>query len=97
MVIEDDTPTQLEIGTRTPDLPQAKLCPELWVPQSTKGAPQMQPLMCRGIPVPWVVLGLVASQLSTVKNGVVWVNKRVLTFGRFPVGELKSKNKIKAT
>lgn len=44
-----------------------------------------------------VVLGFVTSQLSAVKNEAVWVNKRALTVGRFPGGELKTKNKIKAT
>lgn len=42
MVIEGDTLTQLEMGTRTPDFPQVKLCPELQVAQGTKDAPKMQ-------------------------------------------------------
>lgn len=37
------------------------------------------------------------SQLGPVRSGAVWVNKRGLTFGRFPGGDLESKNKIKAT
>lgn len=47
----------------------------------------------RGNTVPWVVLGLVTSQFSTVKNGAVPVIKRGLTLGRFPGGELKNKRK----
>lgn len=42
MEIEGDMLTQLEMGTRTPDFPQVKLCPELQVPQGTKDAPKRQ-------------------------------------------------------
>jgi len=52
------------MGTRTPDFPQAKLCPELQVPQGTEDAPEMQQLRRRGMPVPWVALGLETLQLS---------------------------------
>lgn len=76
------------MGTRTPDFRQAKICPELQVPQGTKDAPKAQ----RNT-VPWVVLGLVTSQFSTVKNGAVRVIKRGLTLGRFPGWELKNKRK----
>lgn len=92
MVIGGDMLTQLEMGTRTLDFPQVKLCPEL---QALKALKML--LRCRAVSAPWVGLGLVTSQLSPVKSGAVWVNKRGLTFGRFPGEELESKNKIKST
>lgn len=89
--------TQLEVGSRIPDFLRTKPCPELQVPHGIKDVPKTQLLKCRGISAPWGVPGSVALPLSAVRNGGAWVNKRGLTFGIFPGGELESKNKIKAT